>query len=665
MTQELQWTSVEETAQVLGVSMATVRNWTKAGYIVPVTWRPLVFLKDDIFQIQTRIKDGDFQRLTSRANKTHSCCSFLPIEYAQDSVSVQSILAIKNFAQRYSLNKESILYLVALRILELSGEVILRGNHDLIQGNWKRHSIQKVMEEWAQSLPGVGSYASYASLRECVHSCTGCDFLGLVYQSLAQEGKKSCQGSYYTPQALVTSCIHALKADKGGVQNFLDPCCGSGLFLCSAGNLLGLKLQDIFGFDNDPFAVKIAQINLLLQYPADDFTPNIQCLDSLRELATGELFCETNSLMGQVDAIATNPPWGADKNSSHKKQSGSVIKSGESFSLFLEKSIHLLREGGRLSMVLPESILRIKAHEDIRNFILHQTNIQRIRLLGRKFTGVFTPVLQMDLQKKQSKKNSSIRIESANKKEVSSISQSRFLRNESFVFDVEVLDMDEALIEKIYATKYQTLAQHAQWALGIVTGNNEKFLSDSRKSPQYEEIIRGRDISPYCLNRTEKYIHFVSGAYQQAAPEKMYRAPEELIYKFISNRLVFAYDHQQRLTLNSANILIPLIPGLRIKVVLAFLNSSVFQYIFQKKFATHKVLRGDLEKLPFPYLDDQTQEILERLVDDVLKTETVSEQIDLIVANSFGLDASEIETIKKHFEISFQQIKSKYTNVFI
>ncbi|WP_334303208.1 TaqI-like C-terminal specificity domain-containing protein, partial [Coprococcus eutactus] len=44
--------------------------------------------------------------------------------------------------------------------------------------------------------------------------------------------------------------------------------------------------------------------------------------------------------------------------------------------------------------------------------------------------------------------------------------------------------------------------------------------------------------------------------YQQAAPERIYRAPEKLIYRCINRQLVFAYDESRHLTLNSCNLVI-------------------------------------------------------------------------------------------------------------
>jgi hypothetical protein len=50
-----------------------------------------------------------------------------------------------------------------------------------------------------------------------------------------------------------------------------------------------------------------------------------------------------------------------------------------------------------LSYILPESILNVKVHEDIRKLLLDY-NILSIYELGRIFTGVFTEVIRLDIK---------------------------------------------------------------------------------------------------------------------------------------------------------------------------------------------------------------------------------------------------------------------------
>jgi hypothetical protein len=259
-------------------------------------------------------------------------------------------------------------------------------------------------------------------------------------------------------------------------------------------------------------------------------------------------------------------------------------------------------------------------------------------LFGRQFTGVYTPVIRLDVIKKKADEQWMVAVERAGTSY--NVLQSRFVRNAHIAFDVQTKSDEEQLLERIYSISHQTLAGNAEWALGIVTGDNKKYVS-AELGPEMEPIFRGSDIYPFFLGEPGSYIRFNSEKYQQVAAAKYYRAPEKLLYRFISNRLVFAYDDKQRLSLNSANILIPAIPGLGIKAALAFLNSTLFQFVFVKKFSTHKVLRGDLEQLPFPVIDHSVHERLEQLVDSAIACKKMPDELEEIIFAIFGFDNAE------------------------
>ena len=170
-----------------------------------------------------------------------------------------------------------------------------------------------------------------------------------------------------------------------------------------------------------------------------------------------------------------------------------------------------------------------------------------------------------------------------------------------------------------------SLKDNSLFALGIVTGNNDTHIT-FKKNDLNEIVLKGQDIVKYCFSHSNNYLVFEGNSFQQVAPVHMYRAPEKLLYRFISKKLIFAYDDKQTLSLNSCNILIPKIEGLAIKYILAILNSSVAQYIYSKYFGALKVLREHIEFLPIPIVDDKTQLHIINLVDEILE---FSKNVDL------------------------------------
>ena len=635
--------SLDRAALMLGVSQATVRNWIKAGHLTPASRRPVQFQAGTILNFQSRIISGEVERLRARANKTSSRLRFIPAEYISLAGGGGAAASVIALVQAAELDMAAALFCVAMRLLELSGDVARIEGADGPQfasfHSWRRGAVQQEMKDWCAVLGQGVNFSLYEDLYQCFHAVEGDDVLGLIYQALKLEGDKSTRGSYYTPLHIVRG---ALSAAQGVPESVLDPCCGTGQYLLNAAATLGLGLNTLYGFDIDALATRIARINLLLAFPFADMRPQVECVDMLAGEG-GQWPAVLSGLPQGVDFIATNPPWGTYTRAKPMRAARLPIRSQEAFSLFLAKSIDMLKEGGSLSFILPESILKIRLHADVRELILRRTQIKRIVKLGRVFSGVFTPVIRMDLVNAVPQAGERVVIEGV--RAAYSIEQSRFLANDYFAFDIQATEAQDRLLKKLFDRDYITLKGHADWALGLVTGNNAAFIKD-QPAPGVEAIVKGRDILPFRFGLPRSFILYEPERVQQAATTEFYRVREKLVYKFISKTLVFAYDDQQTLTLNSANILIPHVPGLSLKTVLGFLNSKVFQYMFSRLFSTHKVLRGDLERLPFPRISAALNAEIEGVVDMLIAGHSYTSHLNNLIYQAFELNADEIAQIE-------------------
>ena len=117
------------------------------------------------------------------------------------------------------------------------------------------------------------------------------------------------------------------------------------------------------------------------------------------------------------------------------------------------------------------------------------------------------------------------------------IAQDELLKNENFEISITIDNEDARILKKIFSQKHTTLANNAEWALGIVTGNNDKFLSADKKEGR-EGIIKGKDIMKFIYQPAQCFLKFEPAQFQQTAPEQKYRSKEKLIYRFISKQLV-------------------------------------------------------------------------------------------------------------------------------
>lgn len=452
------------------------------------------------------------------------------------------------------------------------------------------------------------------------------DILGLVYQCALREGRKNASGSYYTPYSAVSVMMRNLSFSRG--ESFLDPCCGSGAFLLAANSPDPEKLT---GVDNDETAVMIAGINLLLKYSDTIFTPRVYCADFLRERFDFEKF----------DYIATNPPWGAVNSAC---ENIGCISSGETFSLFYAKAFGFLREGGIIRFLFPRSILNVRAHKDIRRFMAENGRIISMTAYDDMFCGVSTKYVDIQCAKLPPAKFFDYREgENTRKINISSVYETK-----NFVFNL-LSDADISIINNVKSKGKYSL-KDSLWALGIVTGANKSKLSPEKREGM-EQIYTGKEISPYVLKPAKNYILYDRASLQQTADDSFYRAEEKLVYKFISSKLVFAYDNTKSLFLNSANILIPRVPNMSVKTVMAFLNSELFRFLYIKLFGEVKILKGNLIELPFPEISEEQDLCFSRLVDEIILGNVEKErEIQKIIFEIYNFTEEEISRIRKSAE---------------
>ena len=228
------------------------------------------------------------------------------------------------------------------------------------------------------------------------------------------------------------------------------------------------------------------------------------------------------------------------------------------------------------------------------------------------------------------------------------IGEERHFDDKGFYFDVS--DEENECLQSITSIKNVVyLKNNARFALGIVTGNNKGYITNERTSHN-EIILKGSDVFRYNVQLPKNYISFTPDKFQQVAPTEIYRAPEKLLYRFICEVPVFAYDNKQTLSLNSCNIVIPQIEGLSVKYVLAILNSSVVAYYITKRFKSIKLLRSHIEQIPIPFVDSCTQLVIEEkvnlLLDGSLEFKKVYYELDEMIMNLYELSDFQKQTIR-------------------
>ena len=215
------------------------------------------------------------------------------------------------------------------------------------------------------------------------------DFKGAVYESILEKNgqdKKSGAGQYFTPRALIQTIVEVV--DPKITETVADPACGTGGFLLAAYDHMKIQSKDIekqkflknnalFGADNTSLVVTLASMNLYLHDIGVGKSP-IAYQDSL---------IDTSDKV--YDVILANPPFGTRPQGSVEVAVNrpEFVKTSDNQVNFLQHIMSMVRTGGRVGVVLPDSVLTdTGATEKVREKLLRDFNLHTILRLP---TGIF------------------------------------------------------------------------------------------------------------------------------------------------------------------------------------------------------------------------------------------------------------------------------------
>lgn len=215
------------------------------------------------------------------------------------------------------------------------------------------------------------------------------DFKGAMYESILEKNgqdKKSGAGQYFTPRALIQAMVEVV--DPKITETVADPACGTGGFLLAAfDHMKGqskdvekqqfLKNNALFGADNTSLVVTLASMNLYLHDIGINKSP-ITYKDSL---------IDTSDKM--YDVILANPPFGTRPQGSVEVAANrpEFVKTSDNQVNFLQHIMSIVKTGGRVGVVLPDSVLTdTGATAQVREKLLKDFNLHTIIRLP---TGIF------------------------------------------------------------------------------------------------------------------------------------------------------------------------------------------------------------------------------------------------------------------------------------
>lgn len=587
------------------ISLATVNNWIKTG-VIPSPENG--YYTKDVYSNLVKSIENNNGKLQSRANRSHLNTSNIIFLGIKEKKRKELLLEL---IEKFKKNKLSVIESIACL-----------GKQILIDNN--------LYDETSEIYSKINKIYNGKNIFENFHiENKNDDILGAFYQSVQSISSKSKDGSFYTPSEILTS----IKIPENA--RVLDPCCGSGSILI---NTLSKNHNpnNIYACDIDETALLICHINLILFFKNSSISPHIEKKDLI--FSNKMDFFSRNE--DKYDFIVTNPPWGSKLTKSEKDillHDYPILETTEVFSIALYNSLEKLSDKGSLNFFLPESILNVSAHKNIRKILLNSHRNIEILPLGMAFKGVQSECILLKLSEIV-KDNPQIIVEKSTRYKLNS----KNISAPDYFISYNISENDDVILNKIYSAKSAKLSANTKFALGIVTGNNKKYVHEIKGTDE-EAVFRGKDILPYKLKSPETFINFTPEIFQQVAPIEMYRS-KKIVYKFISDKIVCAMDRNS-LVLNSANIIIS--DDYPMEVLVCLFNSPIYTFIYQKKFKSKKVLKQHFQDFPLPVLSDELNKSFHDVYSDILTGRSNQENADKLICNYFKISDAEYNYIKE------------------
>jgi len=481
----------------------------------------------------------------------------------------------------------------------------------------------------------------------------------------------------------------------------------------------------IFGVDTDPQAVEVTKLSLLLkvlegetdqslslsQLPFGDralpnLSDNIKCGNSLvgPDYFAGRLIVDSEEMKrvnafdwrqgfpdatkaGGFDCVIGNPPFlfitevPVSDRTYYQEKYKTVTYRFDLYGVFLEAALtRLLRRRGVLGFIIPHTLLSNDSFQALRSLLATNVRIYEVLDLG---PGVFKHAKNetMLLFFENSAPVATSKTEVARttpqnflgRDQMFIASQRKWARSKGEAWLVRASSGSAAILGRMLKHA-KMLGDFCAANQGLRTGDNERFLSEAKRSRMWEAAAGGSEIRRYGPIPKGLFVLYDPARLDAPRRREIFTTAEKIVVQEIRNisllrRIVATLDTSKTFCLQSTNV-VNLKPGaqLDIRYLLGVLNSAAVNYFFRCRFpGNNHIPSNQLLRIPIPLPPTpQTQSRLAGLVEAILalnkewasarsvaqkaivqrQIDATDAKIDRLVYELYGLTAEEIALVE-------------------
>jgi tRNA1(Val) A37 N6-methylase TrmN6 len=315
------------------------------------------------------------------------------------------------------------------------------------------------------------------------------------------------------------------------------------------------------------------------------------------------------SLSDGFDIVLGNPPYVFGGNTGISEKNKRIYKntyiSGSGkinlFTIFIERGSQLLKAGGVLTYILPNTLLRVTSYKNIRNYILENLQIDEVLDLDvGVFDAVTASTIVIRVKRNKPEENWMTEI----KHGLDDVEQKRSRQSEwhanGGTIDIFSSERDRNIIERLESGSVSLGELCSRIRFGVViSGNLAEVVNDVSHGGNWKPFLEGDEIGPYTLQYRGRFLNYDPALLHRSRTPDIFECRKIMILRITGGQTPIKATLDDENFYNKESILnLILAPqhSDKYEFILAILNSKIGNWFYRKRFTNDSKLTVNLSK---------------------------------------------------------------------
>lgn len=457
--------------------------------------------------------------------------------------------------------------------------------------------------------------------------------------------------------------------------------------------------NNIYGVDIDTLAVEVTKLSLLLKVLEDQNKDQLEAQQKLfheralpnlsSNIKNGNSLVSTNLLKkqeigieelnqvkpfnweeeyetifenGGFDVVIGNPPYvfGGNKgiNKIQKEYFKTEYKCGTGkinlFTLLIEKGIKLLKEKGKFSYIIPNTLLRVTTYKNIREFLIKYQINEIVDLSTGVFKGATTSSIILTITNKKTEKNI-VNIKTDLSKNIQNTVNQKYFSHNGYIFNILCRPEEREIINKITLKniKLGDLCKYMRFGV-VISGKQKELITAGIKNDKSKPYLEGKEIDRYSINFKGNYLEYIPNKIHRPRTEDLFESKKIMIQRITGGNQPLKATYDENSFYNKESIINLVLENNEYSYyyILGIINSKLINWYYSKEFTNGSKLTVNLSK---EYLS--TIPIVECSIDE--QKEIVEQVMKILELNKHMKNVNtptEYQLIKKQIEVTDEKI---------